>query len=241
VLSFWEGTLLAGPGRELEPWYANVVSLGLLAQYDQGTFSNVQVGMDVETRVGKARVFGSVLIDDIQVDRQSAGDREPTSYGLALGARGPAGPASWDASYTRVSNLAYRTPNPAETVMRRNVGLARNFSDYDQVTLRAGLLAAPGLLLSPEVTLVRQGEGDFRLPYPTVADYDTTPVFLAGTVERTVRIGAVGRWLVGRWQLHAEGGVHLVSNANHLAGDRETRFVGKMGLTYRFRKESVLP
>src|SRR5882672_9576827 len=35
TIALWEGNLLAGPGRQLEPWFANILTLGLLQQYDQ--------------------------------------------------------------------------------------------------------------------------------------------------------------------------------------------------------------
>lgn len=243
TVALWEGSLIAGPGRELEPWYANIFTLGLLAQYDQGVFVNNLVGVDVQTRVGHTRLFGSLLIDDIQVDRSDPGDQEPTSYGLALGVQGGLGGASWTAFYTRVANLTYRTPNPAETVMRRNVGLARNFSDYEQLTVRGSLLVGPGVLVAPEAMLLRQGEGDFRLPYPPVAAYDTTPIFLAGVVERTVRLALGGRFETGggAFGVAADGGVHFVDNAGHVTGADETRWVGSVAVTYRFKWQSLLP
>jgi hypothetical protein len=241
TIALWEGTLLAGPGRQLEPWFANIFTLGLVAQYDQGSAPNNLLGLDVTTRLRGTQLFGSVLIDDIQVDKQSAGDQEPTSYGLTLGARGAAGPAAWTAFYTRVANLTYRTPNPAEAVMRRGVGLGRNFSDYDQLTLRVSLLPVPGSLLTPEVTLLRQGEGDFRLPYPPVAAYDTTPAFLAGVVERTVRLALGARIDRGAVSLAGDGGVHIVRNAGHVDGASRTRWVGRLELTFRYRKESLVP
>ncbi len=241
TIALWEGTLIAGPNRQLEPWFANIFTLGLLAQYDQGSTPNNLVGLDVTTRRGPTQLFGSVLIDDIQVDRSGPGDNEPPSYGLTLGARGGAGPAAWTAFYTRVANLTYRTPNPAETVMRRGVGLARNFSDYDQLTLRASLLPAPGTLLTPEITLLRQGQGDFRLPYPPVATYDSTPVFLSGVVERTVRLAVSYQLSAGAWSVAGDGGVHLVRNAGHINGAQETRWVGRLELTWRYRRESLIP
>jgi hypothetical protein len=241
TIALWEGSVLAGPGRQLEPWFANVFTLGLLAQYDQGGSSNNLLGVDLATRLGGTQLFGSLLIDDIQVDDQAAGDQEPTSYGVTLGARGAAGPAAWTAFYTRVANLTYRTPNPAEAVMRRGVGLARNFSDYDQLTLRASLLTAHRALLTPEVTLLRQGEGDFRLPYPPVAAYDTTPTFLTGVVERTVRLAVGYQLSVGAWNLGGDGGVHLIDNAGHVNGASRTRWVGRLELTWRYRKESLVP
>jgi hypothetical protein len=241
TIALWEGTLIAGPDRQLEPWFANIFTLGLLAQYDQGSAPNNLLGLDVITRRGRTQLFGSVLIDDIQVDRSGPGDNEPASYGVTLGARGAAGPAGWTAFYTRVANLTYRTPNPAEAVMRRGVGLARNFSDYDQLTLRVSLLPAPRSLLTPELTLLRQGEGDFRLPYPPVAAYDTTPTFLAGVVERTVRLAVGYQLSAGAWSVGGDAGVHLINNAGHINRARETRWVGRVELTWRYRRESLLP
>ena len=241
ALALWEGTVFAGPSRALEPWYANILNLGLLAQYDQGYPSNAQLGADVQTRVGRVGVFGQLLIDDIQIDRTLLSDREPSSYGVIMGAQGPAGPVSWSAVYTQVANLSYRTPNPAETVMRRNVGLARNFSDYDQITVRLGVLAGPGVLLAPEVTLVRQGEGDFRRPYPPEAAFPTTPTIFAGVVERTVRLALGARFDRGPFGVALDGGLHLLANADHVPDARETRLVGSVSVTYRFRKESELP
>src|SRR6185312_2052600 len=116
--------------------------------------------------------------------------REPPSYGVTLGAQGGVGEFGWTAFYTQVANLTYRTANPAEAVMRRGVGLARNFSDYDQLTVRASMIAGPGMLIEPEVTLLRQGQGDFRSPYPTVAQFDSTPTLFAGVVTRTLRLAA---------------------------------------------------
>jgi len=243
-VALWEGEVLAGAGRQLEPWYANVLNLGLLAQYDQGSAANSLVGFDVRTAVGRTALFASLLIDDIQVDRgggAASGNNEPPSYGATLGAQGALGPAAWTAFYTRVANLTYRTPNPAETVERRGVGLGRNFSDYDQATVRASLLAAPGALLTSEVTLLRQGEGDFRLPYPAVAAYDSTPTFLAGTVQRTVRLALGARVDRPRWSLAGDGGVHLVHNDAHVAGAQATRWVGSVQFTWRFRGERALP
>ncbi len=237
----WEGNVLAGPARQLEPWYANLFTLGLLQQYDQNSRTNSLLGFDLETRVGRVTAFGSFLLDDIQIDKKTAADSEPPSYGFTLGGQGGLGPASWSAFYTRVVNLTYRTPSPPEAVMRRGVGLGRNFSDYDQLTVRAGWYAAPGVLLSPEATLVRQGAGDFRLPYPPVAAYDTTPTFLAGVVQRTLRLAATAELARPRYTVSAEAGVHLVRNAGHVTGASETRFVGRISVTYRFRKESVLP
>jgi hypothetical protein len=244
AVALWEGTVVAGPGRGLDQWFANVFNLGLLAQYDQGSSANHQLGVDVRVAPSGWPVFyGSFMLDDVQVDREGAGDNEPTSYGLFVGADGPA-PARgrWRATYTRVSNLAYRTPNPAETVMRRDVGLARNFADYDQLTLQGEWLVMPGVLIRPEATFLRQGQGDMRLPYPPVEEYAQTPTIFAGVVERTMRAAVSGDIAFGFGiTARFNAGAHFVTNAGHVSGVSDTRFVAGIEALYRFRVSGVLP
>jgi hypothetical protein len=155
---------------------------------------------------------------------------------LTLGAQGGLARFGWTAFYTRVTNLTYRTPNPAEAVMRRNVGLGRNFADYDQLTLRGSMIAGPSVLLEPEVTVLRQGQGDFRLPYPSVAQFDSTPTIFVEPVTRTVRLAIAGRAARGRWVISGNGGVHLINN-----GPEKMRWVGTIALTWRTKKEGRIP
>ena len=238
TFSLWEGTIVAGPDRQLEPWFANIFTLGILQQYDQGSQANNLLGFDVTTRIQRTQIFGSLLLDDIQVDRSNAGDKEPPSYGFTIGAQGGLARFGWTAFYTQVANLTYRTPNPAEAVMRRGVGLGRNFSGYDQLTLRGSMIAGPGggVLLEPEVTVLRQSQADFRLPDPTVAQYDSTPTLFAGTVTRTLRLALAGRVARGRWVLSGDGGVHLIT-----IGPEQTRWVGTIALQWRTKKEGRIP
>ena len=241
TLGFWEGEIAAGPARTLEPWFANILNLGLLVEYDRNVKVNSLLGVDFESRLSGVKLFAQALLDDIQVDRQSPSDSEPPSYGFTLGAETVVHGVVITGFYTQVANLTYRTGNPAEAVENRLVGLGRNFSDYDQLTLRAGLLAGPGVLLQPEATLLRQGEGDFRLPYPPVAAYGTTPTLFAGVVERTVRLAMGAAWQHGAWGVSGNGGLHLIHNAGHVTGATRTKWIGALTLAYRFHLEGVLP
>src|SRR5438128_898129 len=150
TLGFWEGAIAAGRARTLEPWFANILNLGLLVEYDRNVSVNSLLGADFETRLGQSKLFAQLLLDDIQIDRATAADSEPAAYGLTLGATTVVRDVVLTGYYTRVANLTYRTPNPAETVESRFVGLGRNFSDYEQATLVASLVAGPGVLLAPE-------------------------------------------------------------------------------------------
>jgi hypothetical protein len=237
----WDGTVLEGVGRQLEPWYLNLVGLGYLTQINTGANVNSFVGFDVQ-RQGAVTVFAQGMLDDIQVDRKTAFDLKPSSYGLTLGAQGalPRFNGAWTLFYTRVTNLTYRNEDNFATPIRFGLGTGRNFSDYDQATLRLSLMA-PSILLTPELTFLRQGEGDPRLPHPLVSAYPSTPTIFAGVVERTLRLALAGQVARGRWLLSGDGGVHLISNAGHVSGASQTRWVGTVRLEWRTKKVSQIP
>src|SRR5207249_10880779 len=144
--------------------------------------------------------------------------------------------------YTRVSNLAYRNEDNLQVPLYHFLGTGRNFDDYDQVTFTIGLLPRAGLLVTPELTLLRQGEGDPRLPHPTVADYPTTATIFQGVVERTLRLALSGNYAPHqRLGVTFDAGVHHITNFQHVSGDSRTRFVGSVGLSYRFAWQGQLP
>jgi hypothetical protein len=243
TFAVWEGSVLSGPDRGFEPWYLNIMNLGLLEQYNTHTSQNSFVGVDVE-RHGGLTVFGQFMLDDIEIHNQSATDKKPGSYGLTVGAKGGLGfsSAGWMLFYTRVTNLTYRNEDNLETPLYHLLGTGRNFDDYDQATLQLGFLALPGLLVQPEVTLLRQGEGDPRLPHPLVAAYPTTATIFQGVVERTFRLALAGSYAPSeRFGFTFGAGLHHVTNFQHVVGDTRTRFIGSVGLSYRFGWEGALP
>src|SRR5712692_2555602 len=150
------------------------VNVGYITQTNTNARVNSFLGFDAQRRAA-VTVFAQGMLDDIQIDRKSALDLKPSSYGLTVGAQGslPRFNGAWTFFYTRVTNLTYRNENNFETPIYFGLGTGRNFSDYDQATLRASFMApAPtSILLTPEVTLLRQGEGDPHLPHPPVSAY----------------------------------------------------------------------
>ena len=243
TFALWEGSVLSGRDRAFEPWYLNIMNLGYLEQFNTHTSANSFLGLDLERRADLT-VFGQFMLDDIQLDRKTALDQKPSSYALTFGAKGGLGFSSlgWTLFYTRVTNLTYRNENNLQIPLYHLLGTGRNFADYDQATLRLGFLPLPSLLVQPEVTLLRQGQGDPRLPHPLPAAYPATPTFLQGVVERTLRLALSGNYAPHeRFGLTFDAGVHHITNFQHVSGDTRTRFVGSVGLSYRFGWERPLP
>ncbi len=177
------------------------------------------------------------------LDRAGASDQKPVSYALTVGARGVIGAAAaaWRVYYTRVTNLTYRNEDSLQVPLYHSLVTGRNFDDYDQLTGTLALLPRGGLLLTPEITYLRQGEGDPRLPHPDVSAYPTTPVIFAGVVERTLRLALAGSYAPSaRVGLSFDVGVHRISNFQHASGDTRTRVLGRVSLSYRLQHEGVI-
>jgi len=242
TVALWQGSVVSGAGRQLEPWYLNPLTLGYLTQTNTGTNVNSFLGFDAQ-RQGKVTLFVQGMLDDIQIDKKTAHDLKPPSYGLTVGAQGsvPHSAAAWTLFYTRVTNLTYRNEDNTQTPIYFGLGTGRNFSDYDQTTLKLSLMPSSGVLLQPEITFLRQGEGDLHLPHPPESAFPSTPTIFAGVVERTLRLALAGQVARGRWLLSGDGGVHLISNAGHVTGASQTHWIGTVRLEWRTKKVSQIP
>ncbi|HEY7479798.1 MAG TPA: hypothetical protein VH680_04725 [Gemmatimonadales bacterium] len=237
----WETTVLAGTDREFDGRYRNPLSLLLLAnQFGLGADGNVMLGFDAAYRIGKGTtVEAQVGLDDIQYENAPPETRYPNRWAFTVAAHGPLGSRlAWRALYTQASSLAFRTLNPFENFTDGGVGLGRNFADMDRVTLTVTIPAGTRWLLTPELTLQRQGEGEINDPFPaSPEEAGALPQLFIGTVERTWRAAMAVSGRQGPLDLRASAGVHHVVNAGHQAGRTDNRFEGRLqatlGLSWR--------
>ena len=238
----WEGIVLAGADRGFETRYRNPLSFAYLANtIGLGDRGNVILGLDARWQAfGHTSLQAQLALDDFWYDdRQRNRDR----WALTLGAEGPLfRAAAWHALYTQVSSLALRTFNSAENFTDGGVGIGRNFSDQDELSLRVTLPVRHYWLLSPELTLLRQGEGRIDDPYPQpdANGVLTTPALFIGTVERTYRValGLSGR--TGPLDLTANAGFHHVVNSENQEGRTVNRFEGRLQMTLGLSRRGVL-
>lgn len=226
-----ESYVYSGVGRGFEPSLANPFNIFGLSWRNENQAGNFGLGAEVAYRSGRFGTLAAhLLIDDLQVDRCNPNCREPSSYGFTLAAEGLPlrGDQRWFTSYTRVSNLAYRTPTPAETYEVFGIGLGRGFSDYDEVKLGADLALVRRTPLRLYIAHRRQGEGDYRATYPAPAEYATTPGIFSGVVMGVTRVGLSG---ASRWrdfELGGDIGVNHNTNDLHVNGASRTSFEGKL-------------
>ena len=161
--------MLAGVDRNFETRYRNPLSISYLANtIGLGDEGNVLLGLDVHWRAfGHTTFQGQFALDDFQYQNRSDPGRLPDRWAFTLTAFGPLGSLlAWRAFYTQASALVLRTFNPFEGFTDNGVGLGRNFSDMDQLTLNVSMPLASRWLVTPDFTVLRQGEGDINAPFP---------------------------------------------------------------------------
>lgn len=235
-LALWETVVLAGPDRNFDGRYRNPLTLLLLAnQYGLGDDGNVLLGFDWQWRVGQRLTLqGQVGLDDIQYQHRSSPTRYPDRYAFTLQATGPLkGRIAWRGWYTQASSLAFRSFRFGENFVEDGVGLGRSFADNDQLSFSLTAPVTPRWLITPELTLQRQGEGRLSQPVPSsgTAEAGDTPEIFIGVVERTWRAALGVSGTQGPLSLQANAGLHYIDNAGNIEGRSKTRFVGRIQAT----------
>ena len=232
-----ESYLYSGVGRGFEPSLVNPLNIYALSWRNEAVDGNLGLGLEGSFRSRKGSLAAHVFIDDLQIDRCDPNCEEPSSYGLTMTAEGLplAGDQRWFASYARVSYLAYRTPNPNERYSSFNIGLGQGFSDFDEVRVGLDLAVVPRTPLRLYVASRRQGEGDYRAPYPASADYATTPTIFGGIVSRITRLGLTGASRVRDFELSGDVGLNRLSNGAEQRGVSADGFQGRVKLSWEPR------
>ncbi len=238
-LGIWETTVLAGVDREFDARYRNPVTLLLLGnQFGLGNDGNVMLGFDAQWRVARSVLLeAQVGIDDLQYEDSPGEDSQFNRYGFTVAASGPlAGRFAWRAYYTQASSLAFRSLVPFENFTTSDVGLGRNFVDQDQLTLTVSTPLGTTWLVTPELTVLRQGEGKLTDPIPS----GSLPTLFIGTVEKTWRaaLGISGRQ--GPLEVLANAGFHHVVNAGNEVGRTVDRFEGRLQATLGLSRRGAL-
>ncbi|HEX2779770.1 MAG TPA: hypothetical protein VHM30_09745, partial [Gemmatimonadaceae bacterium] len=109
------------------------------------------------------------------------------------------------------------------------LSLGRGQADYDEARAGVELVPPLGGPLRLYGALRRQGEGDYRLPFPPPSANSNTPAIFAGTVMRVARVGA--QWSVsGPVEGMADLGWQRVRNLGHQPGASRQGVEGRVVL-----------
>lgn len=199
------------------------------------------------------QVYGSLLIDDIQVEKTGPGDLEPNELGWIAGTRyaDPAGISglTMGGEYVRVTNRTYKSPFPLETFAHRGKPLGYpSGNDFDLIELSMSYWTLPCLWLRMAYSHIRQGEGSIFTPWDapwltrSVAEGYSEP-FPTGVVETQQKVRLSMRWFVHpALLLWADASMTSVTNDGHQPDEKrmfwQARLRVELNLHYQLRIEN---
>jgi hypothetical protein len=215
-------------GRGLDPVYAFPLSSFYANQFNERGDDNILWGVDAKIRLGGTVLYGGLLIDDFQFERN--GDA-PDKIAFNLGGRfALARPLSCNLllSYSRADIYTFThrdsmksyvagggQPGQGDRLLGGGVG-----PDSDRLSVAIETFPRPNLIARISSRLTRRGEGsDFR---KFLHGMDVNPRFPSGVVEKIIdlRLGAVWE-LDGGSSFSFEWAWEKVKNRAHAAGTEE--------------------
>lgn len=240
-LALWQTAIVAGRDRTLNPkWITPVGVMFLGNTLSGGDEGNLMFGGDGKILLGNGiSLEGQVAIDDYRFFAQGHSTSRPNRWAFAGSVMGPLGSrGSWRALYTQVSTYAFRTTRSAENYVNAGVGLGRQFVDGDQVTFTTSWPLRTAWIVTPELTVLRQGEATITDPFPS--DLTGKDGFLSGTVATTGRLAVGLRGQEGPLRVQGSLGLHYTRNADHVVGRAATMVVAQVGATLRIGRWGAL-
>ncbi|MBN2201630.1 hypothetical protein JW777_06750 [bacterium] len=236
-----EASVYGGVNRELDWVFLNPLMSYHAEQYNQEVRANTLGTVDVLAYPGRnMKLYGSLLIDDIQVEKTGPGDLEPNEIGWLAGFEWSdpfAAPGmSLYGEYSRVTNRTYKTAYPWETAVFRNRPLGHpEGNDFDLLTLGCTGWLSESVRLEVFWKSIRKGEGGLFTPFDTpwmayTVEEGYDEPFPTGTVERRNGWGASIRFLPGRrFFLEAAFQSQAGTNAGHVKGIRDDTVSWRIG------------
>jgi hypothetical protein len=182
---------------------------------------------------GRVTLHGQLLFDDFD----AATNKEPTAFAMVGSVHVARLTRTADLGGTLevITGRAYNAEQLEGQYIYLKRGLATQFNDYVHATAFVDLYLdalVPGLVLTPRLHILAQGQSDIRTPYPE----DDVPNLLSGTVERTLRPALqVSFQNDPRWWIRLDLGVNRITNRGFAEGNDVTRFVGLLEVGGRLR------
>ena len=240
-IALWETAVLTGPNRSFQQGLANTMILfSFPAQQGMADDRNTILGGDLTWRPAQRLLLqGQAMVDDMwrrKADPNGTGEPvHPGRWAATMVGSGALGNRlSWRAHLAVVNALAYRTVDSAKNFVDRGLGIGPQFPDNLSLGLGVGVPVGKSWLVTPDLTLFKQGEGRLDQPFPLGASLTATPELFQGTVESTWRLGARVSGGLGAFQLLGDGGWHHVTNLNHIVGASRSRFEARLRATIGF-------
>lgn len=217
----------------LNPFHLAILSVDEKPKNDE---NNGLIGAFFMARKPDLLVTGQLLIDDFDI----LNGREPasiaanvTSYFANVVPR-----ADLSLSATLVTGRTYNAEQAEGKYLYLKRGIGTQNADYLHVSVAMPIFMQHGLIVTPGVDVLFQGEADIRMPFP---GHEESPAIFDGVIERTLRPSLqVQALLPNNLDVRAGLGINVRSNAFHEKEVRKSELSGYFSVGYRFMWDGTL-
>lgn len=192
-LGFSETVVYGGKNRWFELYYLNPLLWFHGSQLNEDEDDNTFIGLDFNfTPLRKLLFYGELLVDDLQIEKKSASDKEPDELGFCIGLRladflGLDG-SEFNLEYLRINNWTYNQKYPWNRYIHKYKIIGNPFGpDTDDLFLSISGYPTKSLEAKISCEIMRKGEGKatslWDEPWLYTEDYNEK--FPSGIVEKT--------------------------------------------------------
>jgi len=229
-LGLFETIVYGGEGRDMEFSYLNPLLSYHAVQLNKDTDDNTFLGLDLTWYIrNRHKLYGQLLVDDVQVDDEEQGDQEPAEIGYLAGIQtvGLFNFLDVEAEYLRIANRTYNQKLPRNRYENRGKLIGHPLGpDGDRIKLAVSHWFKYAQRIMFKFQYARKGEGrysdDWTEPWNDITG-DYSEPFPTGTVEKTFEgsLHLTG-YIKSRLFFDLEGGIKSVENYLNQPDDDRT-------------------
>ena len=253
-LAISETALFGGPGAGLDFALMNPFIFFTGEEHNGPQTANVMAAFDFAVMpLNLLMIYGSLLVDDLQLEHATVDDQEPAEYGVLVGANwaDPLGIAGVDlfAEYSLVTNRTYNGQGGDwEKYLHRNVPIGHFLgNDFDRWIVGARWRPNPYFRGKIDFDHRRRGEGRVARPFDTPWR-DLPPgttyaePFPTGVVERSDRFRVSMLWQPYWWgSAQLDAAYRSVSQVENQPHRQERLWEVRLLLSVEFYGSAPLP
>ena len=178
ALGFGQSALYGGINRSLDFTISNPLAFYSFSQDNDQKYMNMMLYADFAVSINQScRIYGELLIDDFQIDRDKQSDLEPNEIAFIVGGEGVSLFRNLDLwiEYTQVRNRTYNVPEirPWEKFLHRGEPIAHPYgTDFQLLVTNGEMWLNPSVQSYISLSALKKGEGtvDGLFTEPWMAD-----------------------------------------------------------------------
>lgn len=200
-IGVFESVIFAGPGRGLELQYLNPLVFFHSSQLNEGSNDNTFLGFDFNWRIQRRlNLYGQLLVDDFQIEKETQGDQEPDEIGFIVGGYLVNLPGGFDLGlrWDKVTNRTYNQKLERNRYLNQNVPLGHPLgNDFERQIVEIYRWLNPSAYLRLSGEFISKGEG-------AITDEWTEPWLLTtGNYSESSPTGVVERETIIAFSYHS--------------------------------------